>query len=178
MRAFLDEKRRVLGNIQARRPRTPQERFESIRDDDRRTVLAWGRQLEEQLTGLDCWDPYLDLDLAAAMARLPPDYLLAGDRWRGLLREAARDLLPPSVRERMDKASFEPALRRFLDAAGGFASLRHLGSGRELASLGLVEPRDFSAAFERFVAEPEDGVSWVNLWSALAVEAFLRGRAK
>jgi asparagine synthase (glutamine-hydrolysing) len=176
LRAFLDEKRRVLGVIHGRPARTAQERFERIRDDDRRSILAWGRQLEEHLTGVDCWDPYLDLELAASIARLPPEYLLMGDRWRGLLREAARDLLPETVRERMDKASVEPALRRFLDKAGGFASLRPLASGRELASLGLVEERAFEAAFDEFAATPEDGVSWVGLWSALAVEAFLRGR--
>jgi asparagine synthetase B (glutamine-hydrolysing) len=177
VRSFLEEKRRLLGDVAGRQPRTAEQRFESIRDDDRRPVLAWGRQLEEQLTGVDCWDPYLDLDLAAAIAFLPPEYLLSGDRWRGLLREAARDLLPVTVRERMDKASFEPALRRFVDAAGGLEALRPLASGRELASLGLVEPRELRAAFDRFVTEPEDGVSWVGLWSALAVEAFLRGRA-
>jgi asparagine synthetase B (glutamine-hydrolysing) len=177
IRAFFEEKRARVGELIRRLPRTAEERFATIRNDPRRRVLAWGRQLEEQLSGLDGWDPYLDLDLAAAVATLPPDYLLINDRWRGLLREAARDLLPATVRGRMDKASMEPALHRFIDAAGGLESLRPLASVRELAALGLVEPRAFGVAFDRFVAAPEDGENWIGVWSALAVEAFLRGRA-
>ena len=176
-RAFLDEKQRAARVVPAR-PRTAAERFTSVRDDAHRVVLAWARHQEEHASGVDCWDPYLDLDLTAAVASLPPEYLLYGDRWRGLLRAAAHDLLPESLRERMDKASFEPALRRWTDAAGGLEALRPLSSGRELAALGLVEPKPFAAAFERFVATPEDGVSWVSLWSALSVEAFLRARAR
>ncbi len=61
-------------------------------------------------------------------------------------------------------------------AAGGLESLRPFASGRALASLGLVEPRAFAAAFEAFVAAPDDGLSWVTLWSALSIEAFLRAR--
>jgi len=175
-RAFLEEARRRDAVRAARPSRTAWQRYLVSRDDAHRVVLAWARHQEEQASGVDCWDPYLDLDLASAVASLPPDYLLFGDRWRGLLRAATRDLLPASLCGRMDKASFEPALRRFMDAAGGLESLRPLASGRELASLGLVEPPAFAAAFETFVAAPDDGIRWVALWSALSIEAFLRGR--
>jgi asparagine synthase (glutamine-hydrolysing) len=176
-RAFLEEAQRLDAKRAAARPRTPRQRYLANRDDAHRVVLAWARHQEEQASGVDCWDPYLDLDLASAVTSLPPDYLLFGDRWRGLLRAATRDLLPDGLRERMDKASFEPALRRFMDAAGGLESLRPLSSGHALAALGLVEPEAFAEAFERFVATPDDGISWVGLWSALSIEAFLRGRA-
>jgi hypothetical protein len=175
-RSFLDEASRLDALRAARPSRTASQRYFASRDDAHRVVLAWVRHQEEQASGVDCWDPYLDLDLAAAVTSLPPDYLLFGDRWRGLLRAATRDLLPDSLCARMDKASFEPALRRFMDAAGGLESLRPLASGRALASLGLVEPAAFAAAFERFVATPDDGISWVALWSALSIEAFLRAR--
>ena len=126
---------------------------------------------------MDCWYPYVDRDLMTAVTSLDPDLLLHGDRWRGLLRESARDLLPDSLRDRMDKAHFEPAMRRWMEAAGGLERLRPLASARELAALGLVEPKPFAEAFEAFVADPSDPACWVSLWSALAVESFLRGRA-
>jgi hypothetical protein len=175
-RSFLEQQRRLAVARRRRPPRTAAQRFEAIRDAPHRVVLAWGRQQEEHVAGVEVWSPYQDLRLAAAVASLRPDYLLADDRWRGLLRASIRGLVPESIRERIDKARFEPALRRFVDAAGGLASLRPLASGRALASLGLVEPAQLEAAFERFAAAPDDGASWVSLWAPLAVEAFLRGR--
>lgn len=176
VRSYLHEKRRLAGELNRRVPRTPAERLSAMNDDAFQVMVASGRQVEEHASGVDCWYPYLDPDLKAAVASLEPEYLLFGDRWRGLLRAAAHDLLPESIRERMDKASFEPAMRRWIDAAGGLESLRPLASGRELASRGLVERRPFTNAFDRFVAAPEDGESWMSLWAALSVEAFLRGR--
>lgn len=176
LRAYFEEKRRLAGELNQRVPRTPRERFAAMDDEAQQVVIAWGRQMEEHASGVDCWYPYVDPDLMSAVASLEPEYLLFGDRWRGLLRAAASDLLPVSLRERMDKAYFEPAMRRWIDAAGGLAQLGPLASGRELASFGLIEPAPFRAAFERFVADPEDGESWCMLWAALATEAFLRGR--
>lgn len=176
-RSFLDERRRLAGGHVRRPPRTEPQRFAAIRDDPHRTVYAWERHQYEQAAGVDVSWPYLDLRLAAAVAALRPDYLLLGDRWRGLLRASIRGLVPDSVCERDDKARFEPALKRFVDAAGGLASLRPLASMRELSSLGLVSPAAFAAAFDRFVATPDDGEAWVLLWPPLAVEAFLRRQA-
>ncbi len=178
VRSYLEEKRCLLGEANRRVPRNASERFATLHDDAHQVVVASGRQVEEHVSGVDCWYPYLDPDLMAAVASMEPEYLIFGDRWRGLLRAAAHDLLPESLRERMDKAHFEPAMRRWIEAAGGLASLRPLASGRELGALGLVEPAAFAAAFEQFVADPDDGLSWVSLWAALAVEAFLRGRAR
>jgi len=177
LRAFHDEQRRIA-SINARRPpRTGGERFAAIRDSPYRMAFASGRQQDERAGDIDIWWPYLDLSLAAAVATLPPDYLLCGDRWRGLLRASIRELVPESLREREDKASFEPALRRFIEAAGGFDSLRPLASMPTLGSLHLVDRQAFGSAFERLVASPEDGEAWASLWPPLAIEAFLRGRA-
>lgn len=177
LRSFFAEQRRHVGIHARRPPRTALQRFAAIRDDPYRTLAAWERLQLEHAGGVDVWWPYQDLDLAAAVAALPPDYLLFGDRWRGLFRASIGGLVPDSIREREDKAFFEPALQRFIGAAaGGLASLRPLASMRELASLGLIDPAAFGAAFERFVAAPDDGEAWVLLWPPLAVEAFLRGR--
>ena len=177
LRSFFDEQRRIAGVKVRFPPRTESQRFAAIRDDPYRVVLEWGRHQEEHVAGVDVWWPYLDLELAAAVAALPPDYLLYGDRWRGLLRASVVGLVPDSLRERTDKAGFEPAMQRFVDAAGGFEALRPLASMRELSALGLVDPQRFAAAFERFAAAPQDGEPWLVVWPALAVEAFLRGEA-
>ena len=177
VRSYLRERRRLAGEVNRRPPRTAPERLRASWDETHQVVVASGRQAEERASGMDCWYPYLDRDLMTTVTSLDPELLLLGDRWRGLLRESARDLLPESLRERMDKAHFEPAMRRWMEAAGGLERLRPLASGRELAALGLVESKAFLAAFESFVADPSDPHFWVSLWSALAVEAFLRGRA-
>lgn len=178
LRSFhAEQRRRACVHIRPP-PRTQRQRFEAIRDDPYRMVLAWGGHQEEHAGAVDMWWPYLDLELAAAVATMQPDYLLFGDRWRGLLRASIRGIVPESIRQREDKASFEPAMKRFIDAAGGLESLRPLASVRELSSLGIVDASAFAAAFEQFVADPLDGYSWISLWPVLAVEAFLRGRLR
>lgn len=178
LRSYFDEQRRDASTRVRTPPRTELARFAAIRDDPYRVVLAWARHQEEHGAGVDLWWPYLDLELAASVAALPPDYLLYGDRWRGLLRESIRGLVPDSLRERPDKAAFEPALRRFVDAVGGFEALKPLASVRRLAELGIVDPVAFAAAFDEFSAAPDAGEPWVVVWPALAVEAFLEGQAR
>jgi asparagine synthase (glutamine-hydrolysing) len=169
----LVEEQAHRGAAQALQPRRS-DRIETVIDDPHRVYLAWNRHLEEVASGLDCWDPYQDSALIRAVRGLPRELLLLGDCWRGLLREAARGLLPEALRLRMDKASSEEALVRFIDVAGGVASLRPLATVERLADLRLAEPGPFQEAFARFEAHPEDGPSWVTLWPALAVESFLR----
>jgi len=50
--------------------------------------------------------PYLDHRLVEWVLRLPPEWQLQGGLTKALLREAARDLLPESVRLRRDKVGF------------------------------------------------------------------------
>jgi len=156
------------------RPRTAAERFVRFDASPSHDHLAWLRHQEQVASGLERRDPYLDRDLVRFVTALPPTWLLHGGTRRGLFREAVRGLLPESIRVRADKASFEPAFARFVEASGGFAALRPLANLSELASLGLVEPASFGAAFDAFAVRPEDG--WGDVWPALAVEAFLRGR--
>lgn len=177
LRSYFAERRRLAGVNVRLPPHTEEERFAAIADHPYRIVYAWERLQHENAAGVDLWWPYQDLDLAAAVAALPPDYLLLGDRWRGLFRASIRDLVPESIRQREDKAYFEPALRRFVDAVGGLESLRELASVRELVSLGLIDRAAFASAFDRFVAAPDNGEAWVLLWPVLAAEGFLRGAA-
>jgi asparagine synthase (glutamine-hydrolysing) len=160
--------------------RSADDRFEAARQAPHLEHLAWLRHQEEVASGLARRDPFLDLTLVRAVTRLPPEWLLFGDQRRGLFREAVRDLLPASVATRQDKASFEPALTRFVRAAGGFEALRPLASVTELAALDLARPAAFREAFEAFAARPEDpdGDGWESVWPALAVEGFLRARRR
>jgi hypothetical protein len=90
---------------------------------------------------------------------------------RGLLREAMRGLVPDRVRLRPDKAYFETALADLFRAIRHEPWLDDLLSMRELAGLGLVEPKPFRAELDRMVREND----WFSLWPPIAVEAFLRG---
>jgi hypothetical protein len=147
-------------------------------DDAYRYYLAWGRHAEEVASGIERVDPYLDRTLIREVERFPAEWLLHGGMRRGLFREAMRDLLPDSVRMREDKASFEPALVRFVSAAGGLESFRELANAVRLGELGLVDRRAFAAAVEVFVRSPDDGDAWTTVWPTLAVEAFLRERGE
>ena len=140
--------------------------------------LAWLRHQEEVGSGLERLDPYLDPALVAAITRIPRALLLHGDVRRGLFREALGELLPESLRRRLDKASFEPAFARFVEGAGGFEPLRSLASVAQLGALGLVEPRAFRKAFDAFVATASESTcnGWGTVWPVLAVEAFLATR--
>lgn len=139
--------------------------------------LAWLRHQEEVAGGLERRQPFQEPSIRALVASFDPVWLVHGDIRRGLFREAIRDLLPASVVERPDKASFEVASARFIAATGGLAELRPLATVKELASLGIVEPKPFREAFDQFERAPtEQGMGWESVWPALAVEAFLRER--
>jgi hypothetical protein len=149
--------------------------FDAARSAPHREHLGWLRHQEEIASGLGRTDPFLDDALVSEIMALPPERLLLGGMRRGLFREAVRDLLPPSLVARSDKAAFEPAFLRFVTAIGGVEVLRPLATPVELSSLGIVEPAPFREAFEEFARAPLDA-SWGEVWPVLAVEAFLRHR--
>jgi asparagine synthase (glutamine-hydrolysing) len=143
-------------------------------DAPEREHLAWLRHQESIASGLVRRDPFDDAPLAATMQSVPRPWLLHDDVRRGLFRAAMRGLLPESLRQRTDKAGFEPAFTRFVEAAGGFDAFRDLARMTALADLGLVEPRRFAGAFDELAARPRESWGWGDVWPALAVEAFVR----
>lgn len=146
-------------------------------DAPEREHLGWLRHQESVASGLVRRDPYDDAQLAATMESIPRPWLLHGDMRRGLFREAMRGLLPETLRLRIDKAEFEPAFTRFVEAAGGFDAFRALARMTALGDLGLVEPRRFAGAFDELASRPRDSFGWGDVWPALAVEAFVRSRS-
>ncbi|WP_394848336.1 asparagine synthase C-terminal domain-containing protein [Pendulispora brunnea] len=132
-------------------------------------------QLREAL-GIEHLDPLIDDEMIAFIASLPPELLFYGGRTRGLMRAAMEGIVPDSVRLRTDKARFEPAMTQAVRAAGGFEAFADLAAVPHLAELGLVEPSAFRQAFDALAREPEDwGPGWLEVWPALAVEAFVAG---
>lgn len=140
--------------------------------------LAWLRHQEDAEAQIETRQVFLESSLRALVHRMPPEWLVQGSIRRGLFREAVRDLLPAVLVERTDKASFDEAHAAWLDAAGGIDLLQPLGSGEELARLGLVERASFRRAFDAFARAPTDGEGWASLWPALAVESFVREHAR
>jgi asparagine synthase (glutamine-hydrolysing) len=129
----------------------------------------------EMLTGLSIAYPYLDDDYARFVGRIPSEALFAGARERGLLRESMEGLVPDSVRYRMDKSLGHEVLAQVFDAVGGGHAVSELLTMRELATLGIVDPSRFRAAFEAFAQDPGKHLSsQMALWSAITAEGYVR----
>ncbi len=127
----------------------------------------------ETLAGVPRVDPYLDGDLATFAMSLPPAELFAGIGRRGLFREAIEGLLPESIRQRHDKASFAP-VHRALFRAPLVKKIAASVNVARLADLGIVEPLAFQRAFVSATRAAHDGgVVDARVYAALAVEAFL-----
>ncbi|WP_394837834.1 asparagine synthase-related protein [Pendulispora rubella] len=125
--------------------------------------------------GFDNLEPLVDDEMISFISSLPPELLFHGGRARGLLRAAMEGLVPDTVRLRTDKAWFEPAMAQAVRAAGGFEAFADLAAVPHLADLGLIEPSKFREAFDALARAPEDGAGWLQVWPALAVEAFVAG---
>jgi hypothetical protein len=84
---------------------------------------------------------------------------------------AAAGSVPDGVRLRADKAAVEPALKEMVAAAGGLDALGDITKVRALSDLGIVEPEAFQSSLARLRAYDDE--AWVDVWPALACEAFL-----
>lgn len=164
---------RIFGDESRRRRREllspPGLENSSSRLDD---LLARHRHQVAEETGIARLDPFVDPWLQRFVRALPAQWLLQGDTRRGLFRDALKDLLPTELYQREDKASFEPALLRYVRAVGGFEALRPIAQVQTLSSLGLINASSFRRAFDRLEAHPLHGRHWTAVWPVLAIEAF------
>jgi asparagine synthase (glutamine-hydrolysing) len=128
----------------------------------------------ELIGGCTRADPYLDPEVVSLVASIEPELLFHGGRVRGLFRHALGGVIPESVRLRPDKARFEPALLELVQAGGGFAAFDPLVRMTALADFGLVAPGAFRRRFDELARTPLNGHLWMELWPALAAEAFAR----
>jgi asparagine synthase (glutamine-hydrolysing) len=115
--------------------------------------------------------PFLDYRLVELLFSLPGDELIKGGRTKVVLRNAFGDLLPPSVRDRVDKLGFVTPEGRFLRGAlGDLAS--HVFASRSFAERGFVDPTGARDRLARHRAgELEAGF---ELWRALNTELWAR----
>jgi hypothetical protein len=127
----------------------------------------------EAASGLMRIDPLLDDELVSLVASFPQECLLQGDRQRGLQRLALQQVLPESVRMRPTKARFEPAIASMVRVSD-LQRLRELANMRTLHEMGLVEPRGYQQHFETVLRAGALSTSWLAVWPALSIEAFVR----
>jgi asparagine synthase (glutamine-hydrolysing) len=126
-----------------------------------------------RLFGLEVRQPFLDVRLLQFMLGAPPDAAYRDGTIKWVLREALRDILPPVVRDRPDKANFGPLLefglregrRRFVEA---------LLQDSELERRGYVVPGRWREAVQRFLQGRTGHSS--GLWQSLTLEMWLRVR--
>lgn len=127
-----------------------------------------------RLFGLEVRQPFLDVRLLQFILRLPPEGAYSDGTRRQVLRESLRDILPPLIRDRNDKASFLPLAdyglrerrRTFVEA---------LLQESELARRGYVLPGAWQRAVQDYL-RTGGGLYSVH-WSSLVLEIWLRIRA-
>ncbi len=124
-----------------------------------------------RLFGLEVRQPFLDVRLLQFILRLPPDGTYSDGTRRKILRESLRDILPPLIRDRNDKASFLPLVdyglrerrRSFVEA---------LLDDSELARRGYVVPDPWQRVIKDYLRG--GGGLYSVYWSGLVLEMWLR----
>lgn len=102
--------------------------------------------------------PYLDHRVAEFAARLPDGAKLRGLREKQLLREASRELVPDSVRERV-KRPYRAPIAGVFAGPGKPEYVRELLRSERLRSTGLFSPEAVSLLLAKCDARVETGVS-------------------
>ncbi|MGH9895519.1 MAG: asparagine synthase-related protein, partial [bacterium] len=110
------------------------------------------REMHELFTarfGVECRYPFLDRRVVELLIALPEEQRWRDGEWRFILRQAMKDQLPESLRQRLVKAEFSPPIDRELRDRQGPA-VEQLLRQSSLASMGMVDPRRLLACLERY----------------------------
>jgi asparagine synthase (glutamine-hydrolysing) len=145
-------------------------------DHPQRRHFLWSVHQEQRAGALERHDPYFTHEVAATMAAIPAETVLAGGRRRGLLREVMRGKVPDSILERSDKAIFSPAFSLFFEAAGGVKAFAEELEVRTLSRLGIVEANAFRRDAVEALSAPAEDARYGYAWTVLAAEAFFSRR--
>jgi asparagine synthase (glutamine-hydrolysing) len=115
--------------------------------------------------------PFLDYRLVELLFSLDARELIERGRTKAVLRRALGDLLPPVVRDRVDKLGFVTPEGRWLRGALGDLAANAFAS-RAFAERGFVDARAARARLERHRrGELEAGF---ELWRAVNLELWAR----
>jgi asparagine synthase (glutamine-hydrolysing) len=115
--------------------------------------------------------PFLDYRLVELLFSLAPSELIERGRTKAVLRRALGDLLPPVVRDRVDKLGFvTPEVTWLRDGLGELAE--DVFASREFAERGFVD----AGAARRSLARHRAGTKTAGfeLWRALCLELWAR----
>jgi asparagine synthase (glutamine-hydrolysing) len=115
--------------------------------------------------------PFLDYRLVELMFSLPGSQLIKRGQTKSVLRRALGDLLPPVVRDRVDKLGFgTPEATWLRGPLGDLAA--EVFSSREFRERGFVN----AEAAQRRLSEHRRGerVAGNELWRALCIEVWAR----
>ncbi len=99
--------------------------------------------------GVECRYPFLDRRVVELLIALPEEQRWREGEWRFILRQAMKNQLPESMRQRLVKAEFSPPIDRELRDRQGPA-VEQLLRESSLASMGMVDPRRLLNCLERY----------------------------
>ena len=145
LRASTDGKLRPRGALEPLRRRAWAEKMQNTRE------LALHRQADLELWslpallryedrssmahGVEARVPFVDHDLVEHALRIPSQHLFNHGRSKSVLREAMRDVLPPTVRTRRTKMGFESAQEVWMKGRFGKEMKNRITSSDRLASI-------------------------------------------
>ena len=129
----------------------------------------WDRSLARY--GIEQRNPLCDRRIIEFAFSLPQEQLCLDGRTKIILRNALRDLLPESVRERTDKAQFSCVFGDVLESLGG----ERLFNSLYIESLNMVDGAKIRTMSRQLMADYRKDRNYTNkhmwpLWMVFAVE--------
>ena len=106
--------------------------------------------------GIEGRFPFLDHQLVEFAAGLPPEMKLKGLVEKHILREATKDLLPPSISRRAKQPYRAPDSHSFV-GAGAADYVRAAMGEAQVAAGGLFNPKAVAKLHEKCSARPASG---------------------
>ena len=105
-------------------------------------ILNWGGDRVDMANAVESRPVFLDHQLAAVAARVPPEYRIRDGKEKWVLREALRFAMPPFLYERRKFAFMAPPAHRSSGRAAAVRALadRYLAE-RSIERVGICDPR-------------------------------------
>lgn len=133
---------------------------------------------------IECRSPFLDTRLIEFAAQLPPRLKMAGLDEKHILKNATKQLVPESIRQRSKQPYRAPDAQSFFDTEARVARFEYVDemlSPEAIAVAGLFDPTAVAKLVEKArvgaAIGAKDNMALVGILSAqLVVEQFIHGR--